>query len=100
MCIRDSVDRWAEEMAESAGPPDNDSPTVRLPTADEAAHRLVGFLAKLDQSRGLLDYLASSRMGHHLAEAFERRMGDEALNQARKVAKWVAGAVQVLEERA
>jgi hypothetical protein len=39
-------------------------------------------------------------MGRHLADAFELRIGDQALTQARKVAKWTAMAVQVLEERA
>jgi len=94
-----SVDRWAEEMAESATSPEDDPPAVRLPTADETARRLVGFLTKIEASRGLLDYLASSRMGRHLADAFEHHMGDDALTHARKFANCASMAVQVLETR-
>jgi len=93
-----SVDRWAEEGAESSSDEDEASVT-HVPTADDAARRLVGFLTKLDESRGLLDYLAGSRMGRHLADAFEYRLGENALVQARKFAKWTASAAQTLEER-
>jgi hypothetical protein len=95
----DSVDRWATGVADSASNDPEPSSASRLPTADEAARRLVGFLTKLDESRGLLDYLAGSRMGRHMAEAFEDRLGENALTEARKFAKWTALAVQTLEER-
>jgi ParB-like chromosome segregation protein Spo0J len=94
-----SVDRWAREVAGSASGEPEMVPVVRLPAADEAAWRLVGLLTKLDESRGLLDYLAGSRMGRHMADAFEHRLGEKALVEARKFSKWLVLAVQTLEER-
>jgi hypothetical protein len=96
----DTVDRWAAGVADSATKEPGEPPLpMRTPTADEAARRLVGFLTKLDESRGVLDYLAGSRMGRHMADAFEYRLGETALSEARKFAKWTALAVQTLEER-
>jgi hypothetical protein len=96
----DTVDRWASGVADSAtNELGEQPPPIRTPTADEAARRLVGFLTKLDESRGVLDYLAGSRMGRHIADAFEYRLSETALTEARKFAKWTALAVQTLEER-
>lgn len=94
-----TVDRWAVDAAPSASE-SVDEPTIdRLPTADQMARRLVGFLTRLDESRGLLDYMAPSRMGRHLADAFEDRLGDAAPTRARLLAKWTTAAAQVLEHR-
>jgi hypothetical protein len=47
----DTVDRWAGGVADSASDQPGEAPSAsRLPTADEAARRLVGFLSKLDES--------------------------------------------------
>jgi hypothetical protein len=95
----DSVDRWAKEVADSA---DGNAETTQLPrwtTADDAARRLVGLLGRLDEARGLLDYLAPGRMGTHLGDALADRFGDRALDRARLFARWASAAVQTLESR-
>ena len=92
-----SVDRWAEESAESASPPDGDeSRSSELATADQMARRLVSFVVRLDESRGLLDYIAPSRMGRHLARAFEERLGEDALGHAERLEKWINATVSTL----
>jgi ParB-like chromosome segregation protein Spo0J len=93
----DSVDRWAKGVAESVSSGETSSP--RVVTADEAARRLVNGLVRLHDSRGLLDMLKPQRMGRHLADAFEERLGDEALARAKAFADWADVAVQVLEDR-
>jgi len=97
-----SVDRWAQEEADSAGTDgSNETPPPRpSPSADETARRLVGFLIRLDESRGLLDYLAPARMGRHLAAAFADRFGDDAPSQAERLAQWTGAAADLLRERA
>ena len=54
-------------------------------------------LVKLEDSRGLLDRMAPSRMGRHLARAFEDRLGGDALRQAERFAEWTAAAVRELQ---
>lgn len=91
-----TVDRWAEEVAESASESATAGSTVG-PTADEVAMKLVRFLERLSDSRGLFDYFAPKRMGTHLAQAFYDRFGDRALAEARTVAVWISHAVTMLE---
>jgi hypothetical protein len=89
-----TVDRWASEVADSA----SDSEVSSLgPTADQSALKLVRFLERLSDSRGLFDYVAPKRMGRYLAQAFYDRFEDEALSQARVFALWVQRAVTLLE---
>jgi hypothetical protein len=81
-------------MADSA----SDTGTSSIgPSADGVALKLVRFLERLSDSRGLLDYVASKQMGRHLAGAFRQRFGDQSLGEARQFATWMAGAVAVLE---
>ena len=96
----DTVGRWGKEVDDSSTPDDGaPASTGTPPTADEAARRLVSTLIRLDGDRGLLDMMMPARMGRHLADAFEARLGDDALKQARRVAQWSAASVTVLEGR-
>jgi ParB-like chromosome segregation protein Spo0J len=90
-----TVDRWAEEVADSAS--EAGLPAVVLgPNADEVATKLVRYLDQLKDSRGLFDYFAPKRMGRHLAQAFYDRFGDDSLVEARLVAEWIGRAVALL----
>ena len=63
------------------------------------AHEDAGRLASLDEARGVLDYFAPKRMGHHLAEAFLDRFEDSAAANARRFHTWVGAALAELEDR-
>jgi ParB-like chromosome segregation protein Spo0J len=95
-----SVDRWARELDDSStcGDPRGAVPRSS-PGAEQVARRLVNNLVALDAARGLSDLVVPSRMGRHLATAFEARLGDDALAQAQRFAEWTAAAVSVLEQR-
>jgi ParB-like nuclease domain/Winged helix-turn-helix DNA-binding len=96
----DTVNRLAREMAESSSSDAAESSTSpNYVTATDAARKLVGSLLRLDDARGFLDTIAPARMGRHLAEAYETRLGDDALSWARRFASWTAASVRVLEER-
>lgn len=93
-----TVDRWAEGLADSSNTTERDpTRTTEIETSVQISRRLAGLLARLDESRGLLDYLSPSRMGRHLSQAFEDRLGDEALGQAARFAEWTAAAVRELQ---
>ena len=79
-----TVDRWAEERAESASAQDDDPRSTQMVTAEQMTRRLVVFLARMDEARGLLDYLMPKRMGRHIAQAFTEQFGDSALTEAQK----------------
>jgi hypothetical protein len=98
----DSVDRWARDVDESSTPAqDTGEPqaTWTPERVDQAARRVAGTLLRLDEGRGLLDMIRPARMGRHLADAFEDRLGEDALAQARRFAQWTTAAVAVLEDR-
>lgn len=90
-----TVDRWADGVAESAS---GSTTTVAVvgPNADEVALKLVRYLERLSDSRGLLDLFAPKRMGAHVAQAFYDCYGDHALAEARTMAAWMSRAVAVL----
>jgi ParB-like chromosome segregation protein Spo0J len=93
-----TVDRWAEDVAESAGTVTMSA--VSGPNADQAANKLVRTLEHLKDSRGLVDYFAPKRMGRHLAQAFYDRFGDDSLEEACLFAAWIQGAVAILSGEA
>ncbi len=93
----DTVDRWAKGVAESAS--DGETGPSSMETPDRAARRLVNGLVRLDDARGLFDMIKPARMGGHLADAFEARLGDDALRSAQRFAQWASAAVEVLEGR-
>jgi hypothetical protein len=97
-----SVDRWVQ-LDEQAKERADDASTETAgypigPTADDVARRLVGQLARLGDSRGLLDTLMPKRMGKHVADAFADRFGETALGEARQLKGWIDRAVELLVE--
>jgi hypothetical protein len=92
-----SVDRWANGVDESCT--DGGRETSTTPTGDDVARKLVSALVRLDDARGLLDTVAPSRMGKHLAQAYQSRLGNDALVWARRFAQWTASAVGELERQ-
>ena len=66
-------------------------------TAEQMTRRLVVFLARMDEARGLLDYLMPKRMGRHIAQAFTEQFGDSALTEAQKFRVWLDQAVASIE---
>lgn len=93
----DTVERWLREAAEESESPADDETFRPSPTADQVARQLVASIARLEEARGLADIFKPSRMGHHLARAFESRYGDQALREARRFAAWASRAVEALE---
>jgi hypothetical protein len=94
----DTVGRWARgHMARGEDISEAEQSDRLAPTATEISNRLVRYLDQLDASRDLFDYVKPSRMGRHLAEAFEDYHGDYALHEVRRIAQWVTSAVAVLE---
>lgn len=91
-----TVDRWAKEPDESANGAGAPS-AARGPNVDEVAVKLVSFLERLGDSRGLFELFVPKRMGTHLGQAFYDRFGDRALAEARTVAVWINHAVATLE---
>ena len=90
-----TVDRWAEEVADSASEGSAPNPALG-PNADEVATKLIRMLERLKDSRSLFDYFAPKRMGRHLAQAFYDRFGEDSLVEARLFAAWIERAVAVL----
>jgi ParB-like chromosome segregation protein Spo0J len=95
----DTIDRWAAGVADSATESSRGAHRPTPPRPDEVARRLTTYFIRLDEGRGILDQLVPQRMGRHLADAFEHRLGEDALSQARRFAQWTTAAVRVLEER-
>lgn len=96
-----TVDRWVGEATDSASAEKGDPPSgADTATAEQMARRLVSFLARLEDSRGLLDYLSTKRMGRHFAQAFSERFEDSALDEARRFRSWMDLAVTSLESDA
>ncbi len=94
----DTVGRWSKEMSDRSEEADEGQDEVQsLPSAAEISNRLVRYLNQLDESRDLFDYFKPSRMGRHLADAFDAYHGDYSLREARRMAQWVASAVSYLE---
>ena len=92
-----TVDRWVGEAIDSPSAEKGDTPKPDIATAEQMARRLVGFLARLEDSRGLLDHLSTKRMGRHFAQAFSERFEDSALEEARRFRSWMDLAVTSLE---
>lgn len=92
----DTVDRWVKE---DEAAPEGERSSVAFETPEQAARRLATALGRLHEARGLLDLLKPQRMGRHLADALDDRLGDGALDRARAFAQWTAVAVEVLEAR-
>jgi ParB-like chromosome segregation protein Spo0J len=90
-----TVDRWAEEVAESANSLEKLYPTT--PSADDVAMKLVRMIERLEESRTLFDLFGSGRIGRHLANAFAERYGNRALPQAKLVKSWLDRTVATLE---
>jgi hypothetical protein len=69
------------------------------PTADDVARSISGYLAKLDETRDLLDMLTPARMGRRLADVFDDQFGDAALARARRFEAWLHTTVTELQRR-
>jgi hypothetical protein len=82
---------------------DIQSAAVALPVmrseseVDKVAVRLSSYLLQLHDARDLFDMLSPTRMGHHLAVTFDRRLGDGALSFARRAETWLHATVVQLE---
>jgi hypothetical protein len=87
----DSVRRWI-----NASESTSERPASMPPTPDQVANQLAGFVARLDDARGLRDLMIPQRMGRHLAGAFQHRFGDHALKEAERVHSWMALTVEAL----
>jgi ParB-like chromosome segregation protein Spo0J len=92
----DSIDRWLREIGKADEGSDGENFRAP-PTADQVARQLVASIARLEDARGLADLFKPSRMGQHLARAFEGRYGDQALKEARRFEAWASRTVEVLE---